>query len=65
MLSNSHIYVFLNAFLICGQFQELEGNKGGDTRLKKKLLNKLGFRIECKTFTFNGKLGSVLLSKFV
>jgi len=47
---------------ICEQFQEPEGDKEGegDMRLKKNLLNRLGFRIECKRFTFNRKMGSVL-----
>jgi len=54
----------LNALnFIFGQFQELEGNKEGNMRLKKKLLNKLGFRNECKIFAFNGKMDSVPLSK--
>jgi len=34
-------------------------------RLKKKLLTKIGFRIECQSFIINGKMGSVPLLEFV
>jgi len=35
----------------------------GHIRLKEQWLKKLGIIIECKSFTFNGKMGSVPLSK--
>jgi len=49
------------------QFQEVEEDKErqGDMQMKEKLLKRLGFRIECKSFTFNEKMDSISLSEFV
>jgi len=54
MPSNSLVYVFLNPFpsLSANNFKRWKETK----KKKEKMLKRLGFRIECKSFTLNGKM---------
>jgi len=59
MLSNSLVCVFLNASPSSSQdsFKSGRGQrKRRRLKIEEKILKRLGFMIECKSFTLNGKM---------